>query len=97
MKGEILIVPPTLQSRSESESKMEINKRGVEDLFADILYQDQDDHTTQDAVATEEDEYEEEGDGGGRSQEEGVEVAGGGRRMALIKSSRFSRSSDSFR
>ena len=94
-----------LQSRAESDYQLEVNKRGVQDLFADILY-NQDVRSSGDETnkrkeegEEEESEEEEEEEEKGREEEEEreAEVAASTRKMALVKSSRFSRSSDSFR
>jgi hypothetical protein len=92
-----------LQSRAESDYQLEVNKRGVQDLFADILY-NQDIRSSGDETnkrkEEEEEESEEEEEEQREQQEEEereAEVAASTRKMALVKSSRFSRSSDSFR
>ncbi len=95
------------QSRAESDYQLEVNKRGVQDLFADILYNQQDVRSSGDETnkrkeeEEESDEEEEEEEQEGREQQEEeereAEVAASTRKMALVKSSRFSRSSDSFR
>jgi hypothetical protein len=91
-----------LQSRAESDYQLEVNKRGVQDLFADILYSqdvrssgDETNNRKEEEESEEEEKEEEEG----REEEEEreAEVAASTRKMALVKSSRFSRSSDSFR
>ncbi len=83
-----------------------MNKRGVQDLFADILY-NQDVRSSGDETnkrkegeeeeSEEEEEEEEEGRKQQEEEEREAEVAASTRKMALVKSSRFSRSSDSFR
>ncbi len=95
-----------LQSRAESDYQLEVNKRGVQDLFADILY-NQDVRSSGDETnkrkegeeeeSEEEEEEEEEGRKQQEEEEREAEVAASNRKMALVKSSRFSRSSDSFR
>jgi hypothetical protein len=93
-----------LQSRAESDYQQEVNKRGVQDLFADILYNQQDvrssgDETNKRKEEEEESEGEEEEQEqeGREQQEEEEREAASTRKMALVKSSRFSRTSDSFR
>jgi TATA-binding protein-associated factor Taf7 len=96
-----------LQSRAESDYQLEVNKRGVQDLFADILYNqdvrssgDETNKRKEEEEESEEEEEEEEEKEGREQQEEEereAEVAASTRKMALVKSSRFSRSSDSFR
>jgi hypothetical protein len=92
-----------LQSRAESDYQLEVNKRGVQDLFADILYQqdvrssgDETNKRKEEEESKEEEEKEEE-EGREEEEEREAEVAASTRKMALVKSSRFSRSSDSFR
>jgi hypothetical protein len=90
-----------LQSRAESDYQLEVNKRGVQDLFADILYQQDvrssgDETNKRKEEEESEEEEEEEEEEKGREDEEEREAAST-RKMALVKSSRFSRSSDSFR
>ncbi len=100
--AETLNLVVRMQSRAESEYQLEVNKRGVQDLFADILY-NQDvrssgDETNKRKEEEEESEEEEEEEQEGREhQEEEEREAASTRKMALVKSSRFSRSSDSFR
>ncbi len=93
-----------LQSRAESDYQLEVNKRGVQDLFADILYS-QDVRSSGDETNKRKEEEEEESDEEEEEQREHQEeevreaevAAASNRKMALVKSSRFSRSSDSFR
>jgi hypothetical protein len=103
---EIWLCACALQSRAESDYQLEVNKRGVQDLFADILY-NQDVRSSGDETnkrkegEEEESDEEEEEEKEGREQQEEeereAEVAASTRKMAQVKSSRFSRSSDSFR
>ncbi len=92
-----------LQSRAESDYQLEVNKRGVQDLFADILYNqdvrssgDETNNRKEEEEESGEEEEEEEEEGRDKQEEEEREAAST-RKMALVKSSRFSRSSDSFR
>jgi hypothetical protein len=94
------------QSRAESDYQLEVNKRGVQDLFADILYNqdvrssgDETNKRKEEEEVSGEEEEEEEKEGREQQEEEEreAEVAASTRKMALVKSSRFSRSSDSFR
>ena len=77
---------------------MEINKRGVQDLYADILYQDA--RSDDDEVEDKEEKVdvrEEDEEGGRREEEEREAIEANNRRQNTMKSSRFSRNSDSYR